>query len=117
MNNTAPAHRFSLGIAALVLFSIPAIAEEERSLFDGKSLAGWKAAENSDSFHVVDGAIVASGPRAHLFYVGEEGAADFTDFELTAEVKAKAGANSGIFFHTAWQPSGWPHPGIRGPGR
>jgi len=49
-----------------------AAAEEAgfEALFDGKSLAGWKAGENPDSWKVVDGQIVCHGPRSHLFYVG-----------------------------------------------
>ena len=82
------------------------------SLFDGKSLAGWKANESSDSFRVVDGMIAATGTRSHLFYTGEVQRADFKNFEFKAEVLAKAGANSGIFFHTAFQPDGWPAKGF-----
>ncbi|MFM8436443.1 MAG: family 16 glycoside hydrolase, partial [Planctomycetia bacterium] len=41
-------------------------------LFDGKSLAGWKASENVDSWKVADGQIVCHGPRSHLFYVGPD---------------------------------------------
>ena len=51
------------------------------SLFDG-TLNGWKASENTASFTIRDGAIVAKGPRSHLFYVGPVENAIFTDFEL-----------------------------------
>jgi 6-phosphogluconolactonase (cycloisomerase 2 family) len=81
------------------------------SMFDGRSLDGWRAAENPDSFQVVDGAIACDGPRAHLFYTGSEGRAAFQNFEFEAEVMARPGANSGLFFHTAWQDSGWPNQG------
>lgn len=82
-------------------------------LFDGKSLQGWKASEHPDSFKVVDGTIVANGARSHLFYVGRHGAkADFKNFEFAAEVLSKPGANSGIFFHTAFQIEGWPQQGF-----
>jgi uncharacterized protein Usg len=77
------------------------------SLFDGNSLAGWKANEQSSSFTVEDGQIVARGGRSHLFYSGFADRADFKNFEFVAEVKTRPGANSGVFFHTAWQPSGW----------
>ena len=82
------------------------------SLFDGKSLAGWKASENPASFRVVDGAIACDGPRAHLFYVGPDGQAAFENFEAVAEVKARAGANSGFYFHTAFQEKDWPAQGF-----
>lgn len=81
-------------------------------LFNGSSLAGWKANENPGSFRVVDGAIEAGGPRAHLFYLGPDGAAAFEDFELSVEVKTRPGANSGVYFHTAWQDTGWPDAGF-----
>ena len=82
------------------------------SLFDGATLKGWKAAENPQSFTVKDGAIVASGPRAHLFYAGEFEAHDFTNFELAAEIMTNPNSNSGIYFHTAHQEKGWPAKGI-----
>lgn len=81
------------------------------SLFDGKTLAGWKAAENPASFRVQDGAIVAAGPRAHLFYAGDVKHADFKNFELTVGVKATPGANSGVYFHTVYQDRGFPDQG------
>lgn len=80
-------------------------------LFDGASLQGWRASENAGSWRVENGAIVASGPRSHLYYVGDGGAA-FTNFEFEAEVMTRPGANSGIYFHSAWQESGWPARGF-----
>jgi hypothetical protein len=82
------------------------------SLFDGRTLSGWKASENPDTFKVQDGAIVAHGPRAHLFYVGPVQGADFRNFEFQAEVKAAPGANSGIYFHTVYQDKGFPAQGF-----
>jgi hypothetical protein len=83
------------------------------SLFDGRSLSGWKAAaEGPSSFHVQDGAIACDGPRSHLFYVGADGRASFEDFELSVEVRTKPGANSGVFFHTAYQEKDWPAQGF-----
>lgn len=104
----------ALFFSATLSWTLRAAAADEgwMSLFDGHSLAGWKAAENPASFRVVDGAIACNGPRAHLFYVGSDGAAAFEDFELSIEVMSKPGANSGVFFHTAWQDSGWPAAGF-----
>lgn len=79
-----------------------------QSLFDGKSLDGWKANEQPGTFTVSDGEIVVHGPRSHLFYVGPIGNHDFKDFEFSAEVLTKPHANSGVFIHTAWQDEGWP---------
>lgn len=81
------------------------------SLFDGKTLNGWKASENKDTFSVRDGMIVAAGPRSHLFYVGPVENANFKNFEFQAEVKTQPGSNSGIYFHTAYQETGWPSKG------
>jgi len=82
------------------------------ALFDGRSLTGWKASENPGSPRVEDGAIVCEGKRAHLFYVGPDGRAEFENFELELEVKTEPGANSGVYFHTRWQDSGWPTAGF-----
>ncbi len=82
------------------------------SLFDGKSLDGWKASENKDTFSVKDGMIVAHGARSHLFYVGPVHDANFTNFELRAQVMTEPKANSGIYFHTAYQETGWPDKGF-----
>jgi hypothetical protein len=80
-------------------------------LFDGQTLDGWRASEHPDSFRVENGAIVCDGPRAHLFYEGDVGEADFRNFEFRASVRTQPGANSGIFFHTKFQDSGWPSRG------
>ena len=56
--------------------------------------------------------IVCEGPRAHLFYVGPVQGAQFKNFEFEAEVQTRPGANSGIFFHTAYQETDWPARGF-----
>ena len=99
---------------ALAAFTLAVRAGEGDwiSLFDGQSLQGWRASENTNSFTVQDGLIVAEGPRSHLFYVGPDGPAGFTNFEFAAEVLSRPGANSGIYFHTDFQASGWPGQGF-----
>jgi len=83
------------------------------SMFNGKDLAGWKSnQEKADVFLVKDGELIVNGGRAHLFYVGEDGKANFKNFEFKAKVKTLAGANSGIYFHTEWQEKGWPAAGF-----
>ncbi len=81
------------------------------SLFDGKSLDGWKVNENPDSFRVQDGMIVANGPRAHLFYEGKVCDHNFKNFIFKADVMTTPGSNSGIYIHTKFQKSGWPSAG------
>ena len=96
-------------------FLLPALAADSKdgwvSLFDGKSLDGWKANEKPETFSVKDGAIVVRGDRAHLFYVGPVANHDFKNFELKMDIMAKKSANSGVYFHTAFQPDGWPAKG------
>jgi predicted small secreted protein len=87
-------------------------AGQWQSLFDGKSLDGWQASENKDTFTVRSGMIIAHGPRSHLFYVGPVNDANFTDFEFKADVLTTPGSNSGIYFHTAYQETGWPDKGF-----
>ncbi|EOZ99681.1 putative secreted glycosyl hydrolase [Indibacter alkaliphilus LW1] len=95
------------------LISILTFAQKEEwvPLFNGHNLEGWKVSENPESFQVVDGVIKIDGPRAHAFYVGDVNGADFKNFEFKADVKTMPKANSGIFFHTAFQESGWPDKG------
>lgn len=83
-----------------------------QSIFDGKSLDGWKASENKDTFSVRDGIIVVHGARSHLFYTGPVNNANFKNFEFKADVKTTKGSNSGIYFHTAYQETGWPDKGF-----
>jgi len=80
-------------------------------LFDGHSLTGWKASENQGSFTVQDGVLVAFGKRSHLFYTGPVANAHFRNFELSLEIKTFPKANSGVYFHTQYQETGWPDKG------
>jgi hypothetical protein len=82
------------------------------TLFDGKTLNGWKASEEPGSFEVEDGMIVANvkgDKRSHLFYETEK---PFKDFEFEAEVKTMPGSNSGIYFQTQYQQTDWPSKGF-----
>jgi len=81
------------------------------SLFDGKTLNGWKVGVNPQTFKVEDGMIVVNGNVAHLYYDGPLKEHDFKDFEFKADVKTMPGSNSGIYFHTVFQESSWPKKG------
>jgi len=81
------------------------------SLFDGKTLDGWKA-NRPESFSVEDGSIKVEGPTSHLFYEGPVINHDFKNFEFKARVMTRPGANSGIYFHTAYQEKGFPDKGF-----
>ena len=104
---------FSGLIVGLILVASSAVstADEEGdgwiSLFNGKDFTGWKISDRKQGkWRVEDGMIVANGPRSHLFTVRE-----FKNFEFKAEVKTTPGSNSGIYFHTKYQESGWPEIG------
>ncbi len=72
-------------------------------MFDGKTLNGWKANDNPDSWKVEDGTLAGSGPRSHLFWMEKE----CVNCEFKAEVKINHGGNSGMYFRAQFAP-GWP---------
>lgn len=81
-------------------------------LFDGESLEGWTPSkENPESFSVEDGILIVDGGKSHLFYTGDVEGGQFDDFHLKVEAKTLPGANSGVYFHTAYQDEGWPSQG------
>jgi hypothetical protein len=122
-------NRFTLGLGlSLVASSVfaagdppaaPSVGSEEGfvSLFDGKTLQGWKIGDNASLFQVIDGTIVMECPAtnkqpAHLFYDGEVAEHNFKNFDLRVDVMTYPGANSGIYFHTRFQQAGFPRLGI-----
>jgi hypothetical protein len=83
------------------------------SLFDGKTLDGWKVGANANSWKVKDGMIVVHGPGpSHLFYEGPVHQHDFKDFHFKAKVMTFPHANSGIYFDTKYQAEDWPNQGF-----
>ena len=96
---------------AVLLASISEAAADDRTdkgfvtIFDGKSLKGRKASENTDSWSLKDGVLTARGRRSHMFYLTDK---PFVNFELKVEVMTEKGSNGGIYFHTKFQESGWP---------
>lgn len=103
-------------VALTVFLSLVALSTQAQkkgwiSLFDGKTLNGWKVGEHPSTFTVGDSGIVVFGERAHLFYEGPVNNHNFKNFELKVKVMTKPGANSGIFIHTAFQEEGWPSKG------
>src|SRR5437868_6982287 len=81
------------------------------SLFDGKSLNGWKVGKHAETFKVENGTIVVNGQTSHLFYNGPVMDHNFKNFEFKAQVLTYPGSNSGIYFHTRYQEDGWPEKG------
>lgn len=102
-----------VSLLAFVLLSMNLSAQSGDwiKLFNGKNMDDWKISDNPASFNVEDGVIKVAGPRAHAFYEGKVGNHDFKNFELMVEVKTMPKANSGIFFHTVFQETGWPNKG------
>jgi hypothetical protein len=105
---------FFMTVALVSLLTSGTFADEKASewtsLWDGKTLKGWKANENEDSWKVEDGALVCHGERSHLFYVGAD--RPFQNFEFQCEVMTTPGSNAGIYFHTKFQEKGWPRHGF-----
>ena len=106
-----------LTAVALALISTSVIgltAEPDKdgfvTIFDGKSMDGWKINESPESWTLKDGALVAKGNRSHIFYVGDD--KPFVNFELRVEAKTEPGSNGGIYFHTKYQDQGWPKYGF-----
>ncbi len=83
-----------------------------KELINGKDFSDWKPSENKETWSVVDGLYQAVGKRSHLFYQGEYLQDGFKNFEIDVLVKTYKLANSGIYFHTKYQESGWPNNGI-----
>ncbi len=82
-------------------------------LINGKDFTGWKASETKGTWSVTsDGLFQAVGKRSHLFYEGEYLKDGFKNFELEVLVRTYKLANSGVYFHTAYQETGWPNKGI-----
>jgi hypothetical protein len=77
------------------------------NLFDGKDFKGWKLSDaNRSKVHIEDGKIVMAPPTSHLFTDWQ-----FKNFIFEADVMTTPGANSGIYFHTHYQASGFPKTG------
>jgi hypothetical protein len=104
-------------VAALVIITLTSALNRSTQsegwikIFDGKSLDGWKVAENPAAFTVADGSIIAFGSRAHLFYDGPVKDHNLKNFEFKATVMTTPGSNSGIFIHTQYQATDWPSKG------
>jgi hypothetical protein len=81
-------------------------------LFNGHTLDGWRPSENKASWKVINGSLAADGPRSHLFYTGPLHDASFKNFQLEVECLAHPGCNSGAYFHTAYQETGFPIKGF-----
>jgi hypothetical protein len=85
--------------AAICVGALHAAQPKWTSLFDGKTLAGWKKIGNA-KFEVRDGAIVGivtEGAQGNAFLVTEQ---VFGDFIFECEFKADPGINSGVQYRS-----------------
>lgn len=102
-----------LAIVFLGLTAVRAADSEEgfTLISDGKTFTGWQSSiDNTNTWKLEDGAFVARGPVAHLFYMGDP--KPFKNFELKVDVMTVTNSNGGIYFHTAYQEKGFPRAGI-----
>jgi hypothetical protein len=106
--------KFSVLVLVIFSFTSFRIINENGwiKLFNGKSLNGWKANEDQGTFTIQKGVIRVNGARSHLFYMGSLMNHAFKNFELKVKVMTTPGSNSGIFFHTSYQDSGWLNKGF-----
>jgi len=74
------------------------------SMFDGKTLEGWKAGEHPENWKVENGVIIGGGPRSHLFWTKEQ----CGNCEWMATVKINHGGNSGMYFRAQEIVADWP---------
>jgi len=104
----------ALGIAtAAQLTAVAQLTDEMRrdgwvSIFDGRTLEGWKSNETYEGFKVENGAIVGFGGRNHLYYMGEQ----YQNFELKIDVNINNDGNSGVYVKSQWQDAAWPTTGF-----
>jgi hypothetical protein len=106
---------FALALIASLTATTPMFAADDeagfKSLMDGKTFDGWKVTTDSPStWTIKDGAFVANGKVAHLYYVGDE--QPFKNFHLKVDVMTDPVSNGGIYFHTKYQAESWPKTGI-----
>ena len=94
----------SLALIATAVLASCALAADDKegwiSMFDGKTLNGWKANQNPESWTVRDGCITGDGEQSHLFWMERE----CENCEFKAEVKIGHLGNSGMYFRTAFGP-------------
>ena len=74
------------------------------SIFDGRTLTGWRPNKQYAGFRVQDGCIVGFGEINHLYYMAEQ----LKNFELLIDAQINNSGNSGIFVKTQWEDKSFP---------
>jgi hypothetical protein len=117
-SDRATTHRyFSTIVLVAILFCCrSAFADDWATLFDGKSLEGWKPSRDNTQFAIADGVIVGTSSNQTQFLQTVE---TYGDFELELEVKLHdTDLNSGVQFRTQLtrtNDAGTARPSIHGP--
>jgi hypothetical protein len=117
-SDRAKTHRhFSTIVLVAILFCCrSAFANDWATLFDGKSLEGWKPSRDNTQFAIADGVIVGTSSDQTQFLHTVE---TYGDFELELEVKLHdTDLNSGIQIRTQLtrtNDAGTARPSIHGP--
>lgn len=97
---------FAIGLAGTQLPTLTSSAAEGAgwvSLFDGRTLDGWKQINGTAHYEVRDGAIVGSSvPKSPNSFLCTT--RDYADFELEFEVMVDAELNSGVQIRNASKP-------------
>lgn len=104
-----------LPLLLTLVFPFAAVAADDSgfvSLFNGKDIGDWKVSDKPGTFSVENGVLVVNGNRSHLFYDGPFQNHDFKNFHLRVELQTFPNANSGVYFHTEFQETGWPDKGF-----
>ncbi len=103
-------------LAAIFFCCSSAFADDWATLFDGKSLEGWKPSRDNTQFAIADGVIVGTSSDQTQFLHTVE---TYGDFELELEVKLHdTDLNSGVQFRTqltSTNDAGTARPSIHGP--
>ena len=89
------------GYLALVciFLSIATSKAQEKSLFNGKDLSGWKI-YGTEKWYVEDGLLVCeSGPDKEYGYLATVD--NYKDFDLSVDFLQEADGNSGVFFRSS----------------
>ena len=103
-------------LVAIFFCCSSAFADDWATLFDGKSLEGWKPSRDNTQFAIADGVIVGTSSDQTQFLHTVE---TYGDFELELEVKLHdTDLNSGVQFRTQLtrtNDAGTARPSIHGP--
>lgn len=113
---TTHPHYPTIVLVAIFFCCSSAFADDWATLFDGKSLEGWKPSRDNTQFAIADGVIVGtSSGQTHFLHSIEK----YGDFELELEVKLHdTDLNSGIQIRTQLtrtNDAGTARPSIHGP--